>query len=62
MRAYRLPDETIFEIERLAEEWQCTQAEVLERVIASRQTAIKTGDPWKAVNRHVELKVDYDDI
>jgi hypothetical protein len=33
MRAYRLKQETIWEIERLAEEWQCTHAEVLERAI-----------------------------
>lgn len=35
MRAYRLPDQTIFEIERLSEEWECTQAEVIERAVAA---------------------------
>lgn len=34
MRAYRLKPETVSEIERLAEEWECTQAAVIERVFA----------------------------
>lgn len=35
MRAYRLPEKTILRIERLAEEWECTHADVIERAIAS---------------------------
>jgi hypothetical protein len=33
MRAYRLKPETVLEIERLSDEWECAQAEVIERAV-----------------------------
>lgn len=38
MRAYRLKQETVWEIERLAEEWECTHAEVIERAVVLLRT------------------------
>ncbi len=34
LKAYRLRGETIFAIETLAERWECSRAEVIERVVA----------------------------
>lgn len=62
MRAYRLPDETIFEIERLSDEWNCTHADVIERAIA----AIAGSEPSPEQSRQSasgasELRVEYDE-
>lgn len=55
MRAYRLKEDTIFEIERLSEEWECTHADVVERAIAEiAQTSRSSNGQPK------ELKVEYD--
>lgn len=54
MRAYRLPDQTIFEIERLSEEWECTQAEVIERAVAA------LSGPRASNGKASELTVEYD--
>lgn len=54
MRAYRLPEKVVFEIERLSEEWECTQAEVIERAIAALNT------PQARTRDVSELKVEYD--
>lgn len=56
MRAYRLTDETIFEIERLASEWQSTQADVIERAVRSASQM-----PVANTARASELKVEYDE-
>lgn len=55
MRAYRLPEKTIHEIERLSEEWECTQAQVIERAIA------EANKPPARKENLSELKVEYDE-
>lgn len=56
MRAYRLPEKSIHKIERLAEEWECTHGEVIERAI--ERVGDASGSRWRK-NRS-ELKVEYD--
>lgn len=51
MRAYRLPEKTILEIERLSEEWECTHAEVIERAISEIDS---TPDRTEQILRQVE--------
>jgi hypothetical protein len=61
MRAYRLPEQTIFEIERLSEQWECTHADVIERAVAALVTG--TGAPQRrkdGAGSTSELEVDYD--
>lgn len=67
MRAYRLPEHIIREIERLAEEWECTHADVIERAI--ERVGDASGSRWKHWGRGSqtsngkvsELKVEYDE-
>lgn len=57
MRAYRLREQTVFEIVRLAEEWECTHAEVVERAI---RRISESPNPRGDLPQHNELKVEYD--
>lgn len=57
MRAYRLREQTVFEIERLSEEWDCTHAEVVERAIRRISESPKA---TSGLRENGDLKVEYD--